>query len=67
MRIGMARSHVIFEPVDFLSRLAALVPKPKVNLTRFHGVFAVNHCLRVQIVPGKREREGELEQPAASG
>jgi hypothetical protein len=28
-------THVIFEPLDFLSRLAALVPKPKVNLTRF--------------------------------
>jgi hypothetical protein len=25
---------------DFIARLAALVPKPRVNLTRFHGVFA---------------------------
>jgi hypothetical protein len=33
-------AHVIFEPLDFISRLAALVPKPRVNLTRFHGVFA---------------------------
>ena len=33
-------THVIFEPVDFIARLAALVPKPRVNLTRFHGVFA---------------------------
>jgi hypothetical protein len=31
---------VVFEPLDFLSRLAALVPSPRVNLTRFHGVFA---------------------------
>lgn len=29
-----------FEPLDFFARLAALVPKPRVNLTRFHGVFA---------------------------
>ena len=29
-------THVIFEPLDFLARLAALVPKPRVNLTRFH-------------------------------
>ena len=29
-----------FEPLDFIARLAALVPKPRVNLTRFHGVFA---------------------------
>ena len=33
-------THVIFEPLDFLARLAALVPRPRVNLTRFHGVFA---------------------------
>jgi hypothetical protein len=29
-------------PLDFIARLAALVPKPRVNLTRFHGVFAPN-------------------------
>ena len=28
--------QVIFEPLDFLARLAALVPSPGVNLTRFH-------------------------------
>jgi len=33
-------THVIFEPLDFLARLAALVPSPGVNLTRYHGVFA---------------------------
>ena len=33
-------THVVFEPPDFIARLAALVPKPRVNLTRFHGVFA---------------------------
>ncbi len=31
-------THVIFEPVDFIAKLAALVPKPRVNLTRFQGV-----------------------------
>jgi hypothetical protein len=29
-----------------------------VNLTRYHGVFAANHRLRAQIVPGKRGRDG---------
>jgi hypothetical protein len=54
-------THVIFEPLDFLSRLAALVPSPGVNLTRYHGVFAANHRLRAQIVPGKRGRGGSDE------
>lgn len=47
-------SHVIFEPLDFIARLAALVPKPRVHLTRFHGVFAPNSHDRVTITPAKR-------------
>jgi hypothetical protein len=27
-------THVIFEPEDFIARLAALVPKPRSHLTR---------------------------------
>ncbi len=27
-------THVIFEPLDFIAKLAALVPRPRVNLTR---------------------------------
>ncbi len=30
------------EPLDLLSRLASLVPRPRVNLTRYFGVFAPN-------------------------
>ena len=29
-------THVIFEPLDFIARLVALVPRPRVNLTRYH-------------------------------
>ena len=32
-------THVVFEPLDFIARLASLVPKPRVHLTRFHGVL----------------------------
>ncbi len=49
-------THVFFEPLDFLARLAALVPKPRVNLTRFHGIFAPNSKLRSQVTPAKRGR-----------
>jgi hypothetical protein len=47
-------THVIFEPLDFIARLAALVPKPRVNLTRFHGVFASNSKHRALITPAGR-------------
>lgn len=39
-------THVVFEPFDFVARLAALVPRPWMNLTRFHGVFAPNSKYR---------------------
>ena len=58
-------THVVFEPVDFIARLAALVPKPRVNLTRFHGVFASNSKHRIQVTLAKRGKgRKELERHA---
>jgi hypothetical protein len=31
-----------------------LVPKPKINLTRFHGVFAPNSKYRARVTPARR-------------
>ena len=44
-------SHVLFSPEDFIARLAALVPRPRINLTRYHGVFAPSSPMRRAIVP----------------
>jgi hypothetical protein len=33
-------THVLLEPLDFLARLAALVPPPRAHLTRYHGALA---------------------------
>ena len=30
---------ILLNPLDFLSRLVSLVPRPRVHLIRFHGVF----------------------------
>jgi hypothetical protein len=32
-------THVIFNPLDFIAKLPSPVPKPRVNLKRFNGVF----------------------------
>ena len=56
-------THVIFEPLDFIAKLAALVPKPRVNLTRFHGVFAPNSQHRVQVTPARRGKKPDSESP----
>ena len=34
-----------------MQRLAALVPRPRLHLTRFHGVLAPNAKLRAKVVP----------------
>jgi hypothetical protein len=51
-----------------LPLLAALMPKPRVNLTRYHGVFAPNSKYRVEVTPAKRGQgrshpEGEEKTP----
>jgi len=59
-------THVIFEPLDFISRLVALVPRPRVNLTRFHGVFAPNSKYRSKVTParrGKRRKCHSVDDP----
>jgi hypothetical protein len=57
-------THVIFEPLDFIARLAALVPRPRVNLTRFHGVFAPNSKHRALVTPAKRGKGSKPESTA---
>jgi hypothetical protein len=50
-------THVIFEPLDFVAKLAAMVPRPRVNLTRFHGVLAPNSKHRINVTPAKRGKD----------
>jgi hypothetical protein len=43
-------TQVLFEPLDFVARLAALVPRPRVHLLRYHGLFAPNAKHRDHII-----------------
>jgi Putative transposase len=52
-------THIVMEPLEFMERLAALVPRPRLHLIRFHGVLAPNAKLRSQIVPAPPERATE--------
>jgi hypothetical protein len=58
-------THVLLEPLDFIARLAALVPRPRLNLTRFHGIFAPNFKHRNRIVPQRTRGKIDAEQPTA--
>ena len=52
-----------------IARLAALVPRPKSNLTRLNGVFAANFKYRRRIVPHRSQaaRSHDLDDPSQAG
>jgi hypothetical protein len=58
-------THVVFEPLEFVARLAVLVPAPRVNLIRFHGVLGPAAKWRASIVPAAAD--DELARDACEG
>ena len=44
-------THIVMTQLELLERLAALVPRPRVHLTRFAGVFAPHYKYRALVVP----------------
>jgi hypothetical protein len=65
-------THIVMEPLDLIARLAALIPPPRMHLTRYHGVFAPHSRLRARVTPAKRgvgatkpaDQSGQPQQPA---
>ncbi len=47
-------THVAFEPLELIGRLAALVPPPRFHTVRYHGVLASRSKHRADVVPVKR-------------
>jgi len=52
-------THVIYEPLELMERLAALVHPPRFNITRFYGIFAPAASLRPRVIP-----EAEASSPS---
>ena len=44
-------THVIYEPLELMERLAALVHPPRFNITRYYGMFAPAASLRPRVIP----------------
>ena len=64
-------THLVMNPLECLERLAALVPRPRLPLIRFHGVLAPNAALRSQTVPGEADQapnpaDGDGDRSSAS-
>ena len=50
-------THIAHVAAGIHATIAALVPRPRLHLIRFHGVLAPNAKLRAAIVPGAAQRE----------
>ncbi|HEV2054777.1 MAG TPA: transposase [Methylomirabilota bacterium] len=61
-------TYLLFEPVEFLEKLAALTPRPEINLVLYHGVLAPGARWRPEVVAYRRaESDGATGPSAAAG
>ena len=44
-------THLVFDPVELLERLAAITPRPRINLVFYYGVLGARASWRAKIVP----------------
>src|SRR2546425_5048619 len=42
--------HLVFEPLELLEKLAALTPRPRINLVLYHGILAPHARARARAV-----------------
>ena len=60
-------THRVMSPLQFMQRVAALLPRPRLHLIRFHEVLAPNARLRSLVVPqGPEVHEQATEVAVAS-
>jgi hypothetical protein len=58
-------THLVFEPLELLERLAALTPRPRINLVLYHGALAPHSRWRARAVAYGREALGAVGPDAA--
>jgi Putative transposase len=58
-------THVIYEPLELMERLAALVHPPRFNITRYFGILAPAASLRPRVIP-EAEASSPLRHPAVN-
>jgi len=57
-------TQLVMSPLEFMQRLAALVPRPRLHLIRFHGVLAPNAKQRAMVVPQEPGPPAQAAPPA---
>jgi hypothetical protein len=51
-------TDVVFDPIEFLGRLAVLVPRPRINLMLYHGVLGPRAAWRADVVRRQTSEDG---------
>jgi hypothetical protein len=76
-RVGLTLAHpwadgtraLVFTPVEFLEKLAVLIPKPRVNLLLYHGVLAArarHRAAALRAIPSSAPAASASEVAASS-
>jgi hypothetical protein len=60
-------TRVVFEPLSFLEKLAALIPPPGAHLVTYHGVLAPAAAMRRRIVPAAGRNGGRRSGSTGGG
>ncbi len=58
-------TYLLFEPVEFLEKLAALTPRPEINLVLYHGALAPRARWRPDVVAYRRTERDRATDPRA--
>jgi hypothetical protein len=43
-------THMVFEPLELIEKLAAIIPRPRINLLIYHGALGPNAAWRTEVV-----------------
>ncbi len=43
-------THIVMTPLELFEKIAAIIPRPKIHLTRYHGVLGPHYKHRKLIV-----------------
>ncbi|HEV2057650.1 MAG TPA: transposase [Methylomirabilota bacterium] len=60
-------AYLLFEPMEFLGKLADLTPRPEINLVLYHGVLAPRARWRLDVVAYRRTERDRARDPRAGG
>jgi hypothetical protein len=60
-------TQLVFEPLELLERLAALTPRPRINLLLYYGVLGARSTWRARLRKSEPEQSSAASEPAPDG